>query len=255
VIQGREKRGKKKVNKNSKIKWQVKLGVLLVILSFIVYFINYAIFKDFHHILTFFLEDLAFIPIEVLVVTLLIDKVIEKREKEHMMQKLNMVIGVFFTEIGTSIMHTCIKLDPNVDKIRAAMIIKEECDKADYNNLLKILKNYEYSISIEGVDVHEVKEFLTSKREFLIRLLENPNLLEHETFAELLNAVFHVEEELLARDLDKLSKEDEDHIEGDIVRVYKYIVYEWVQYMRHLQGKYPYLFKTALYNNPFNLRK
>ena len=44
------------------------------------------------------------------------------------------------------------------------------------------------------------------KRDFLLRLLENPNLLEHDSFANLLLAVFHLTEELAQRrDLDRLA--------------------------------------------------
>jgi hypothetical protein len=33
--------------------------------------------------------------------------------------------------------------------------------------------------------------FLLEERDFLLRLLENPTLLEHESFTDLLRAVFH----------------------------------------------------------------
>ena len=38
--------------------------------------------------------------------------------------------------------------------------------------------------------------FLAKKREILLHLLENPNLLEHESFTDLLWAVFHLSDEL-----------------------------------------------------------
>jgi hypothetical protein len=40
---------------------------------------------------------------------------------------------------------------------------------------------------------------LLSKRDFLVALMENPNLLEHESFTDLLWAVFHLVEELAVR--------------------------------------------------------
>jgi hypothetical protein len=42
---------------------------------------------------SFFTGDLAFIPIEVLIVTLIIDQVLESWEKKRRMEKGNMVIG------------------------------------------------------------------------------------------------------------------------------------------------------------------
>ena len=57
------------------------------------------------------------------------------------------------------------------------------------------------------------------KSHFLIRLLENPNLLEHESFTELLRAVFHVDEELRSRKkISNLSANVLKYISGDIKR-------------------------------------
>ena len=234
-----------------KVKWQIKFGIILLILSFVLYYINYIVFNDLHHILVFLLEDLAFIPIEVLVVTLIIDRVIEKREKQHLIQKLNIIIGVFFTEAGTEILRFCASNDESVGDIKDQLIITNNWSDSDFNKAIKIINNHKYSIRIEDVNLEKVKSFLVSKKDFIMRLLENPNLIEHETFTELLNSMLHLEQELIIRDISKLSKDDIEHIEIDIKRVYKYILIEWVYYMRHLKKKYPYLFVTAIDNNPF----
>jgi len=98
-----------------------------------------------------------------------------------------------------------------------------------------------------------LKKFLVNKRNFLLALLENPNLLEHETFTDLLWAVFHLTEELEVRDnLNKLPASDIEHIKGDIIRVYGLLIAEWINYMRHLKTDYPYLFSLATRMNPFN---
>ncbi|CAH2214155.1 hypothetical protein [Tepidibacter aestuarii] len=232
-------------------KWQIKLGIMLLILSAVLYYINYIVFHDLHHMFVFLLEDLAFIPIEVLVVTLIIDRVIEKREKQHLIQKLNIIIGVFFTEAGTEILKFCASNDENVGNIKDKLIITNNWSDSDFNNAVKIINNHTYSIKIEDVDFEKVKSFLVSKKDFTMRLLENPNLIEHETFTELLNSILHLEQELIIRDISTLSKDDIEHMEIDVKRVYKYILTEWVYYMRHLKKKYPYLFVTAIDNNPF----
>jgi hypothetical protein len=41
-----------------------------------------------------------------------------------------------------------------------------------------------------------LRSFLISERAFLLRLFENPNLLEQEAFTEQLRAVFHPTDEL-----------------------------------------------------------
>lgn len=87
------------MKKISRWKWLLIVG--LVGVSVTVYLIHYAIFRDPHHIFKFLIEDLAFVPIEVLVVALVIDELLRGREKRNLMNKLNMVIGAFFSEVGT----------------------------------------------------------------------------------------------------------------------------------------------------------
>ena len=83
--------------------------------------------------------------------------------------------------------------------------------------------------------------------------MENPNLLEHETFTELLRAVFHLMEELEHRkDLSQLPETDYQHLSGDASRAYDLLIHEWLQYMDHLMSNYPYLFSLALRLNPFD---
>ena len=64
---------------------------------------------------------------------------------------------------------------------------------------LKHLTRYDYNIDSKRSDLVGLKSFLLAKRNFLLGLLENPNLLEHESFSELLWAVFHLTEELASR--------------------------------------------------------
>jgi plasmid maintenance system killer protein len=77
--------------------------------------------------------------------------------------------------------------------------------------------------------------------------------LEHETFTELLRAVFHLTEELEKRnDLRQLPRADYEHLELDTERAYRILIYEWLQYMEYLMNEYPYLFSLALRTNPFD---
>lgn len=55
-------------------------------------------FRDPHHIFLYLIGDIAFVFIEVLLVTLIIHQLLSRREKQAMLKKLNMVIGAFFSE-------------------------------------------------------------------------------------------------------------------------------------------------------------
>jgi len=92
-----------------------------------------------------------------------------------------------------------------------------------------------------------------TKKDFLLRLLENQNLLEHESFTDVLWAVFHLAEELEAREsLQGLPDADHKHLSSDVKRVYGQLALQWLKYMEHLKKSYPYLFSLSLRTNPFD---
>ncbi len=237
-----------------KIGWRVKFSILLILSSLLIYFFHYLVFRDAHHLFIFLVGELAFIPIEVLLVTLVIDRVIKEREVEALLEKLNLIIGVYFNEVGTSTLKYCTSIDPKLDEKVNFLIIEPNWEEKDFKNALEKCKTFKYEIEFCNIDLEKMSEFLLSKREFLLRLLENPNLLEHETFTHLLTAVFHLEDELSSRNLSELRQDEKEHLAIDIIRVYKATVSQWVMYMMHLKNTFPYLFVTALTNNPFDKR-
>jgi len=236
-----------------RLNWQILLGLFLIALSAFFYFIHYAIFRDAHHIFIYMVGDIAFVPIEVLLVTLIIHRLLSEREKRSMLHKLNMVIGAFFSEVGTHLLKSFYDFDTHADTIRKDLIVEKEWSAKDFSRALKHLKKYDYTVDSKRGDLEDFKRFLIGKRDFLLGLLENPNLLEHESFTELLWAVFHLTEELAFReDVKRLIDTDYDHISGDIKRAYVLLISEWLTYMRHLQSDYPYLFSLAIRTNPFD---
>lgn len=237
-----------------KYDWRVKFSVILIVSSIFLYSFHYFVFRDAHHLFIFLVGELAFIPIEVLLVSLVIDRVIKEREMEVLLEKLNLIIGVFFNEVGTTILKCCTSIDPQVDEIAKFLIVEPNWEERNFKEAQEICKNYNFNIEFDKVDLEKMKEFLLSKREFILKLLENPNLLEHETFTHLLTAVFHLEEELLSRDTLNLKDYEKEHIEVDIKRVYEAIIGQWLLYMKHLKNTFPYLFVTAMSNNPFDTR-
>ena len=52
-----------------RLNWQILLGLSLIALSALFYLVHYAIFRDAHHIFIYMVGDIAFVPIEVLMVT------------------------------------------------------------------------------------------------------------------------------------------------------------------------------------------
>ena len=143
--------------------------------------------------------------------------------------------------------------DPDLDKIREELIVTKDWSGKEFFKVSKRLKRYDYDIRMNKEFLNNLRDFFSHKIGFLLRLLENPNVLEHESFTELLRAVFHLAEELTARkDLLKLPDTDYKHLAGDIKRAYRILVYQWLDYMKYMKGSYPYLFSLAVRQNPFD---
>jgi len=233
--------------------WEFNLGLFLVILSAVLYSAHYVIFHDLHHIFIYMIGDIAFVPIEVLLVTLLIHRVLELREKRSRMEKLNMVIGAFFSEVGTELLAYFSNFDPNLDDSKKDLIVKSDWTEDEFDHVSKSLKGYDYTIDIKKIDLEKLKSFLLQKRVFMMSLIENQNLLEHESFTDLLWATFHLTEELECRKgFVGLPDTDFEHLAVDTKRSYKLLVSEWLDYMEHLKINYPYLFSLAMRTNPFD---
>ena len=164
-----------------------------------------------------------------------------------------MVIGAFFSEVGTRLLGELSACDPEVEKIRRELIVTEHWTKEQFGGAKRRIRGFEYAIDEHCGDLAAMRETLIVQREFLLRLLENPNLLEHDTFTGLLMAVFHLTEELAARpDVRELTEADRLHIAIDMKRVYGLLTAEWLDYMQHLRENYPYLFSFAMRTNPFD---
>ena len=89
-----------------KLNWEIKLGICLVAFSVLVYLIKYIILGDSRSTYNYIFNALGFLPLNVLLVTLILNKLLSVRAKRDRMVKLNMVIGTFFSEVGTSLL-TC----------------------------------------------------------------------------------------------------------------------------------------------------
>ena len=233
--------------------WLAVLGVALIAASAALYYVHYLIFRDSHHIFIYLIGDIAFLPVEVLIVTLILNRILSARERRSRLEKMNMVIGAFQSEVGTRLLALVAAADPDITSVRADLAVGVRWSDDEYRRASRALGTRKYQVDIARVDLGALREFLLGRRDFLLRLLENPNLLEHESFTDLLRAVFHLTEELEQRvDLKALPETDLAHLSADTARAYSLLVREWLAYMKHLKDHYPYLFSLAIRTNPFD---
>jgi len=235
------------------LKWQVILSAVLVLLTVGLYMAHFLIFRDPRHIFIYLLGDIAFLPVQVLFVTLIINQLLSNRDKRVKLKKLNMVIGMFFSEAGGELLKMFLAFEKNEEALKAAVLHDRRWADRDFRQLQLRLQEYAYDIDVRLGSLQALKAFLASRRGFLLSLLGNPNLLEHDKFTDLLWSVFHLTDELVHRqDFAGLPEADLQHLAQDLRRAFQLLVLEWLAYMQHLKHAYPYLFSLAIRTNPFD---
>ena len=228
----------------------IAIGAIFLATSAVLYLIHYAVFHDAHYIYLYLLLDLAFLPLEVLFVGLIFDGILSWREKQAMLSKMNMVVGVFFSQMGTRLLG---ELLPGFDRsqIVSALGVKPNWNANDFRRATDFAGSLKPQADCRAINLEALRDLLGRERDLLLRLLENPNLLEHEKFTDVLWAVSHLAEELDARpQLQNLPKSDEAHIGQDIGRAFTALAAEWLDYIQHLRSNYPYLYSLVLRTHP-----
>jgi len=228
------------------------LGGIFAAVSALLYFVHYLIFQDVHHIFIYMVGDLAFLPLEVFLVVVVIERILTRREKQTVHDKLNMVTGAFLSEVGNDLLLDLLNCFPEKGEMSQRLAIKSDWTHADFRRAMDYASSLELDPDCQHIDLEDLKALLVEKRQFLVNLLESPNVLEHDRFTDLLWATFHLTEELEARQsLRDLPSEDMKHVSGDIRRLYRHLLVEWVMHVEHLQGSYPYLFSLVARTHPF----
>jgi hypothetical protein len=230
----------------------IYLAIAFLVLSAIVYLIHYFIFRDVHHIFIFMVGDLAFLPLEVLLVVLIIERLLARRDRQEKMQKLNMVVGAFFSEAGNYLLRYLLVHIKNKAELSQHLNIADNWTRKEFRKAAEFASQLNIDLDCRDFNLEELKKFLSQERVYILTLLENPNLLEHDRFTDLLWAVTHLDEELEARaSFHDLPDTDLEHIANDINRLYNHLVSEWLDYIEHLKANYPYLFSLILRTHPF----
>ena len=232
--------------------WQAKLALALVALGALIYALHFLLFRDARHIFTHFIGDLAFVFFEVLLVTLVIHRLLAHRRRRALLDKINMLVGAFFSEVGTDLLRQVAKLDSRAHRIGETLPAPDDWSESEFLNIGETIRRHDPEMETGEADLADLSEILRNSKPFLLDLLQNPTLVEDEPFADLVWAAYHLGKELEHRgDLSDLPATDRRHLNEDIERVYKLLIVQWMDYMRHLRSNHPHLFSRAARTMPF----
>lgn len=105
-----------------------------------------------------------------------------------------MRIGVFYSGVGMSAPE--ILSDPVCYRIRCALVVSGSWTDQDFTKAGAILAQYTKVIRNRDLDLPELNRFLSQNKPLMLSLLKNPYLIEHDTFTELMQALFHTTRKL-----------------------------------------------------------
>lgn len=232
---------------------QDRIVWLLLVVSLVLYLVDYWLFRRPEEIGFGFMSNVAFLPVYVLFVTLMIERLLKAREREAMLKKMNMVIGVFFSQVGSPLLRHLVGFLSDGKELSQKLRPTVQWHAAEFASARDLVRQQDIRLDARAGDLAALKELLSAEKSVMLTLMENPNLLEHASFTDLLWAVFHLIEELEARrTLEGLPESDLDHLSGDLKRVFNHLLTEWLSYLWHLRTDYPYLYSLAVRMNPMN---
>jgi len=233
--------------------WSMWLGVILITISIITYTLQINLFHRANDTFFYLLQDFAFVPVQILLVTLVLNELLRRRSQQEMRAKLNMVIGVFMSEMGTRLLALFARADANTPALVEQLNLEIAWRQREVIAAQTRARSHAFAITCEPRQLAEMKSFLLAQRAFMLTLQGNPNLLEHEGFTDMLWAISHFSEELAYRDsLAHLPEADLRHLAGDMQRAYALLLTEWLEYLSHLCVEYPFIFSLVVRTNPYN---
>ena len=243
---------------NNERSWKIRFAIIMFVLAVVIFLARYLIFGDGEEIIAYLWKHIGFIPIDILIVAFLLEGIMGKKEHEAILEKIDMLMGTFFSELGNDLIAELSKVNKNKVNTENLKDIRN-WDEKDFDNKMKELKENGLDFKAD-IPPEQREEFLTNihsilveKREFLVNLINNPNLLEKDEFSSLLLALLHLDEELSRRgEFSDIKDADFNHLNGDMKRVYTKLVYEWVYYLKYLKKYYPYMISLAIRTNPFD---
>lgn len=235
------------------IRWEFLFGIGLIVIATVLHFLHYLVFGEVSPLLSFLGKKIAFVPLEVLFITLVFHKLLTMHERGMIKKKMNMLAGSFFSEAGHDLLEILSKSAVMTPAQAELVMVHKDWSKKDFDRAAKTVEQLDIKMDADIQSLTSLKELLCDKRQYLMLVLGNPNLQEHESFSDMLWAIMHLTDELSRRkQIESLPQSDIKHLSNDAKRAYLRLLSQWFQYLSHLKKMYPYLYSYEIRTNPFD---
>lgn len=128
-------------------------------------------------------------PIQVVMVTIILNRFLNIMETRKKIKKINVIISTFFVEAGISIIAVMSQFNRNNNDFCKLIKVEELYKKNDYR-IKKIAKEFQYDIYANPDKLEELALILAKYKSNTLNMLGNSNLLEHDSFTDMLWALF-----------------------------------------------------------------
>lgn len=235
-----------------RLRFNQAIMIALIALAVIFFVMQLLIFHNIEESGFLFFQDMMFLPLHILLVTFLLDRILRNREKQDKLQQVHIVISAFFSEIGTDALREVGTAISNRQEIAGMLNMKPGWGTKEFSEAANAVKGHVFHSAPDAQTLKALNAQLPQKKAYLLQMFSNPNLLEHDMFTDMLWALYHLIDELENReDFGALPHPDIKHIAGDITRAFGLLTFEWVNHMKYLKERYPYLWSIAVRKNPF----
>ena len=224
--------------------------------SAVIYGIQFVLFHDSRDTLFYMLQDWAFLPIQIAVVTIVAGKVVDDHEKEARLDKTRMLASSFFSDPGTEFLEKTLGYAVNASAIVPIFRVDDTWTARNFSEARDKVRALSLDMCLKPEDYVALRSFLREKRLAVQILVSNPLLLEHESFTDMLWAIFHLSDELEARkSFETLPESDIEHLNKDMEYAVRETLANWICHMENVKDTYPYLFMLETGREPILARK
>lgn len=236
-----------------KAKLTVKqLILLLLCVSALLYAIHYLIFRDLHHLAIFGLHELAFVPLEVILVTLGLDQLVEKTHREEARSKVSIIETLYFNESGGTMLRYLTSFDPDAARLRELLQVTEDWHSSDFRQAIRQLKSYPFLLDLDRIDFFGLHYHLSQRHEYYRSMLENPALTQSEAFTEMIMKIYLLWEELDGRtNLYQLPEKDRSYLAELLHEIYRELTEYWLDNVYNHSIHNRFRLHRAIESNPF----
>lgn len=236
-----------------KAKLTVKqLILLLLCASALLYAIHYLIFRDLHHLAIFGLHELAFVPLEVILVTLGLDQLVEKTHREEARSKVSIIETLYFNESGGTMLRYLTSFDPDAARLRELLQVTKDWHSSDFRQAIRQLKSYPFLLDLDRIDFFGLHYHLSQRHEYYRSMLENPALTQSEAFTEMIMKIYLLWEELDGRtNLYQLPEKDRNYLAELLHEIYRELTEYWLDNVYNHSIHNRFRLHRAIESNPF----